>query len=73
MLKHGPNTYGKRSGGEFLLYQTGGGESRIECRFAGESTWLTQRLMPELFQTSAPNVTQHLKAICDDGELVRLP
>ena len=56
--------------GQFLLYQTEDGQTRIECRFAGESIWLTQRLMGELFQTSVPNVTQHLKTIYDDGELV---
>lgn len=55
--------------GEFLLYQTEDGQSRIECRFAGESIWLTQRMMADLFQTSIPNVNQHLKKIYDDGEL----
>ena len=55
--------------GEFLLYQTEDGKTRIECRFAGESIWLTQRLMAELFQTSVPNVNQHLKAAYDEGEL----
>ena len=38
--------------GEFLLYQTEDGHTRIECRFEGESIWLTQRLMAELFQSS---------------------
>jgi len=56
---------------EFLLYQTEDGRTRIECRFAGDSIWLTQRLMAELFQTSVPNVNQHLKAICGEGELAR--
>lgn len=27
--------------------------------------------MAELFQTSIPNVTQHLKTVYEDGELVR--
>jgi len=55
--------------GEFLLYQTEDGQTRIECRFAGESIWLTQRLMADLFQTSIPNVSQHLKTIYEEGEL----
>jgi len=33
--------------GEFLLYQTEDGQARIECRFAGETIWLTQRMMAE--------------------------
>ena len=57
--------------GQFLLYQTEDGQTRIECRFAGETIWLTQRVMAELFQTSVPNITQHLKAVYEDGELVR--
>ncbi|MCL4217941.1 MAG: virulence RhuM family protein [Candidatus Hydrogenedentes bacterium] len=55
--------------GEFLLYQTEDGRTRIECRLAGENIWLTQRLISELFQTSIPNINQHLKAIYEDGEL----
>ena len=57
------------SPGEFLLYQTAEGNTRIECRFAEDSIWLTQRQISELFQTSVPNVNQHLKTIYEDGEL----
>ncbi len=57
--------------GEFLLYQTADGQTRIECRFADESIWLSQRLMAELFQTTVPNITQHLATIYEDGELDR--
>ncbi len=57
--------------GEFLLYQTADGQTRIECRFAGETIWLSQRLMAELFQTTVPNITQHLATIYEDGELDR--
>jgi hypothetical protein len=35
---------------EIILYQTEDGQARIECRFEGESIWLTQKLMAELFQ-----------------------
>jgi hypothetical protein len=55
--------------GQFLLYQMEDGQTRIECRFAGESIWLTQRLMAELFQTSKQNVSLHLQNIYEDGEL----
>jgi hypothetical protein len=55
--------------GEFLLYQTEDGQTRIECRFAGESIWLTQRLMADLFQTSKQNISLHLQNIYDEGEL----
>jgi hypothetical protein len=55
--------------GEIILYQTEDGLSRVECRFADESLWLTQRLMAELFQTLVPNISQHLTAIFKEGEL----
>src|SRR5438046_2963517 len=53
-----------------ILYQTEDGRARIQCRFENETIWLTQALMAELFQTTAQNVTLHLKAIFAEGELV---
>ncbi|MCL2779133.1 MAG: virulence RhuM family protein [Polyangiaceae bacterium] len=54
---------------ELLLYQTEDGRTRIECRFEGETVWLTQALIAELFQTTPQNVTQHLREIYAEGEL----
>jgi len=54
---------------EFILYQTEDGRTRIQCRFADESIWLTQAQVAELFQTTPQNVTMHLKAIFAEGEL----
>ena len=55
---------------EIILYQTEDGRTRIQCRFEGETLWLTQAQMAELFQTTPQNVTLHLKAIFAEGELV---
>jgi len=55
--------------GEFLLYQAEDGRTRIEVRMAHETVWLPQRDMAELFQTTPQNVTQHIAAIYDEGEL----
>lgn len=52
-----------------VLYVTEDGRSSIECRFEGETIWLSQALMAELFQTTPQNVTMHLKAIYREGEL----
>lgn len=54
---------------EFLLYQTEDGRTRIQCRFENETLWLTQAQIAELFQTTPQNVTLHLKAIFNEGEL----
>jgi len=55
--------------GEFILYQTEDGRTRIECRFEKETLWLTQALMAELFQVTVPTINEHLKGIYGDGEL----
>ena len=59
-----------KPGGELILYQTEDGRTRIECRFENETLWLTQAQIAELFQTTAQNVTLHLKSIFAEGELV---
>jgi len=56
-------------GGEFLLYQTQDGRTRIQCRFTGETIWLTQQQMAELFQVDKSGVSRHLKSIYETGEL----
>lgn len=55
--------------GEFLLYESDDGHTRIECRFVEDSLWLTQALMAELFQVRVPTINEHLKTIYADGEL----
>lgn len=55
--------------GEFLLYESEDGKTRIECRFTEETLWLSQALMAELFQTTPQNITLHLKALYKEGEI----
>ena len=57
-------------GGQFLVYQTEDGKLKIDVRFEGETVWLTQQHMAELFQTTKQNVGQHLKSIFAEAELV---
>lgn len=58
-----------QSSGEFLLYQTEDGLSRVECRFDADTLWLSQALMAELFDTTPQNITLHLKALYEEGEI----
>ena len=55
--------------GEIVLYQTDDGRTRVECRFADETLWLSQALIADLFQVSLPTVNEHLKGIYAEGEL----
>lgn len=57
------------SRGELILYETEDGRTRVECRFADETLWLSQALMAELFQTTPQNITLHLKALYEEGEI----
>ena len=54
---------------QFLLYQTEDGQARIDVRLQDETVWLTQQLMAELFQTSIPNISMHVRNIFREGEL----
>lgn len=55
--------------GEFVLFQAADGHTRVECRFESDTLWLTQAAMADLYQISPQAITQHIKAIYDDGEL----
>lgn len=55
---------------EIVLYQTEDGRSRVQVRLDGETVWLTQAEMAELYQTTKQNVSLHLKNIYEDEELM---
>ncbi len=55
--------------GQFLVYPSEDGQVKIEVRLEGETVWLTQQHMADLFQTSKQNVGQHLKNVFGEGEL----
>lgn len=57
--------------GEFLLYQTEDGTTRVQVRVAEETVWLTQAAMADLFQSSKQNISLHIQHIFEEGELVR--
>jgi len=56
--------------GEFLIYASADGQIKLDVRLVGESLWLTQPMMAELFQTTQQNVSQHIINIYEEGELL---
>jgi hypothetical protein len=56
--------------GQFLVYRTEDGQTKIDVRLENETVWLTQSGMAELFHCSADNISVHLKNIYEEGELV---
>src|SRR3989339_1811811 len=54
---------------QIVIYKTEDGQTKIDVRFDGETVWLTQNVLAELFQTTKQNISQHIKNIFDESEL----
>ena len=60
----------EQPGGEFVLYTTDDGRTRVECRLEDETIWLSQASIGELYDRSKQTISEHLVNLFDDGELV---
>jgi len=56
------------TGDRFLIYGTENG-ARVELRYEGDTLWMTQRQMSDLFGVGVPAVNKHLSNIFEEGEL----
>ena len=54
---------------EIIIYENNSGLPDINVRVEGETVWLSQAQLAELFDTSRPNVTMHIKNIFEEQEL----
>jgi hypothetical protein len=54
---------------DLILYTSDDGKTRMNLRVDGQTIWLTQLEIAELFQTTKNNVSIHTKNIFADGEL----
>lgn len=54
---------------EIIIYNTDDGITKVELRLKDGTVWLSQLEIAELFQTTKQNISKHIKAILDDGEL----
>lgn len=54
---------------QIIIYQGEDGQTRIDVKFTGDTVWLSQQQMAELYQTTRPNIVQHIRNIYADGEL----
>jgi hypothetical protein len=53
---------------EIVLYQPDA-TTRLEVRLQDETVWLTQQQMAELFDSTIPNVSMHIRNVYKEGEL----
>lgn len=54
---------------DVILYTTDDGKTKIDLRLQDGTAWLSQQQIADLFQTTKQNVSKHIKAIYEDGEL----
>jgi hypothetical protein len=54
---------------EFIFYQTDDQQTRLQVRLEGETVWLTQAQMAELFQRERSVITKHIRNVFSEGEL----
>jgi hypothetical protein len=45
---------------KIIIYQSEDGKTQLDVKLEGETVWLTQAQMVELFQTSKQNVSLHI-------------
>lgn len=54
---------------EMIIYTTEDGLTKVDVNFDGDTVWLTQDQMAELFQKAKSTINEHIKNIYKEGEL----
>nr|WP_255091666.1 virulence RhuM family protein [Vibrio aestuarianus] len=54
-----------------MLYTAPNGDVKVEVLLSGETIWLTQKRIAQLFGVGVPAISKHLDNIYDSGELQR--
>jgi hypothetical protein len=57
--------------GQFILYQSDDGTTRVECLFEADTLWLSLTQLASLFGRDKSVISKHLKNIYADGELAQ--
>lgn len=57
--------------GEFVLFRSEDGQTHVECRFESDTLWLSQAEIANLYQVTPQAITQHVKNVYEEGELVQ--
>lgn len=52
-----------------VIYQLEDGKTKIDVKLDGETVWLSQQQMAELYDTTKQNISLHIKNIFDEEEL----
>lgn len=60
----------KHEKGRLIIYHSQNGNFDIELIAQGETVWMTQKQMGELFQTTKQNISLHIRNIFEENELL---
>ena len=55
--------------GEIVIYQTQDGITQLDVRLDGETVWITQEQMAQLFERDRTAIGRHISNIFAEGEL----
>lgn len=56
---------------EIILYRSEDGQVKVDVVLNGDTVWLTQRQMAELFDKTVPTINEHIQNTYEEGELLR--
>lgn len=59
----------ERANDDIVIYRTEDGTTKIEVSFSGETAWLTQAQIGELFQRERSVITKHIRNVFGEHEL----
>ncbi len=54
---------------QIVIYQTADGQTSIDVKMEGETVWLTQQQMADLFEKDQSVIARHIKNVFNEGEL----
>jgi len=60
----------KANHSDFILFKTEDEKISVDVRFEEETVWLTQAQLCDLFQKSKATISEHIKNIFEEGELI---
>lgn len=68
-MSQGPSENTPAPKSEILLYVSEDGHTRVDCRFEGETLWLSQAVIAELYGKDVRTISEHLTNLYEIGEL----
>lgn len=54
---------------QIILYQSEDGRTKLDVRLEGQTVWLSQKQLTELFGKAKGTISEHIRHIFEDGEL----